>query len=84
MKIKNWSKVKEGSLLLVTWDDIVSNASWLSEASAKSHPAVECKDIGWLTSADKKNIRLSSSINAMGERNVTVIPIGCIRDTVRL
>ena len=79
MKI-NWKKIKEGTLLLITWNDIVANCSWLSDIVAQSYPATGCKDIGWFINDDKYNIRITNSVNSDGEKSVTVIPKGVIRD----
>lgn len=79
MKI-NWKKIKEGTLLLITWDDIVCNAAWLSDDKAQSHPATLCKDVGWLINEDELYLRITNSVNSDGEKSVTVIPKGCVRD----
>lgn len=78
MKIK-WNKIKEGTLLLVTWDDIVANCSWLSDDKAQSYSPTQCKDIGWLINDDELNIRITNSVNSDGEKSITVIPKGCVR-----
>jgi len=80
MNIKNWDRIKEGTLLLITWDDIVSDASWVKDDNARRYLPIRCKDIGWLINDDKLNIRITSSANSMGEKNVTVIPKGVLRD----
>ena len=76
----NWKKIKEGTLLLITWDDIVANSSWLSDNKAQDCPAAKCKDIGWFINHDKLNIRISNSVNIDGDKSITVIPKGVIRD----
>jgi hypothetical protein len=84
MKIKNWDKIKEGTLLLVTWDDIVSNAAWLKDDEAQNIQPEVCKDVGWFINDDELNIRISSSINSGGEKSATVIPKGVIRDVKKI
>ena len=79
MKIKNWSKIKEGTLLLITWHDIVNNNSWVEYEKAKKQPPCICKDIGWFVNEDKLNVRITNSTNTEGELSITVIPKGCIR-----
>ena len=79
MKI-NWKNIKEGTLLLITWHDIVSDCSWLPDVKAQTYKPTQCKDIGWFINHDKLNIRISNSINSDGEKSITVIPKGVIRD----
>lgn len=76
---RNWKKVKAGTLLLITWDDIVANCSWLADDKAQAYPPVMCKDIGWFVNDDKLNIRITNSVNSDGEKSLTVIPKGVIR-----
>ena len=80
----NWDKVKEGTLLLITWNDIVSDSSWLKDEVAQEYQPVLCKDIGWFLNDDKLNIRLFNSINASNEKSITVIPKGVIREVQKI
>ncbi len=80
MVIKKWSKIKEGTLLIIVWDDIVSDSSWVKDIDAQRYKPVRCKDVGWFINSDKLNIRITSSVNNMKERNVSVFPKGVIRD----
>jgi hypothetical protein len=80
MKIKNWSRIKEGTLLIISWDDIVNNNSWLSDEVAQKIQPTFCKDVGWFINDDKLNIRIANSVNSDCEKSVTVIPKGVIRD----
>ena len=80
----NWNKVEPGTLLLVCWDDIVSDATWLKDAAAQTLDTPHCKDIGWFVNDDKLNIRITSSVNDYCEKNVTVIPKGCIRKVKKI
>lgn len=79
MKI-NWKKIKEADLLLITWDDIVANSSWLSNDKAQTYPPTQCKDIGWFINDDKFNVRITNSVNIDGDKSITVIPKGVVRD----
>jgi len=79
MKV-NWKDTEEGTLLLITWDDIVANSSWLSNDKAQIYPPTQCKDIGWFINDDKLNVRISNSVNMDGDKSITVIPKGVIRD----
>jgi hypothetical protein len=80
VQIKNWDRIKPATLLIVKWDDIVSDNSWLKDEVAQKYQPAVCKDVGWFINHDKLNMRLSSSVNNSGEKNITVIPKGCIRD----
>ena len=79
MKI-NWKKLKPATLLLVTWDDIVDDASWLSDEKFQSMQPVICKSIGWFINHDKLNIRIAHSVTFDGDKSGTVIPKGVIRN----
>ena len=76
----NWSKTEPGTLLLITWNDIVSDCAWLSDDKAQVYPSTQCKDIGWFINHDKLNVRISNSVNSYGEKSITVIPKGVIRN----
>ncbi len=84
MKIKNWNKIKRGTLLLITWDDIVSDSGWIKDADAEVYRPVRCKDIGWFVNDDKLNIRITTSVSSSGEKNITVIPKGVIRNVRKI
>lgn len=75
-----WKQIDSGTLLLVSWDDIVADPSWLSDDRASTLQPALCKNIGWLINEDKLNIRITSSVADNGDKSVTVIPKGCIRD----
>lgn len=79
MKTK-WNEIDSGTLLLITWHDIVSDPSWLTDEKARSIQPALCKNIGWLINSDKLNIRITSSVSGDGDKNVTIIPKGCIRN----
>lgn len=84
MKIKDWSKIKEGTLLLITWDDVVSDSGWVKDINAQVYQPVRCKDIGWFVNDDKLNIRITTSVNSSGEKNISVLPKGVVRDVIKI
>lgn len=84
MKIKDWSKIKSGTLLIIAWDDIVSDSSWLKDDVAQKYQPALCKDAGWFVNSDKLSIRITSSVNSLGEKNISVFPKGCIRDVKKI
>ena len=47
---------------------------------AQAYQPTQCKDIGWFINDDALNIRISHSVNDSGEKSVTVIPKGVIRN----
>ena len=84
MKIKNWDKVKEGTLFIITWDDIVEKSEWLSDDNAKEIQPAVCKTVGWFVNNDKDNIRLTSTVAEDGDKSICVIPKGVIRDVKKI
>ncbi len=66
--------------MLISWDDIVSDSAWVKDAAVQVYPPTKCKNIGWFVNDDKLNIRLTASVNNYGEKDVTVIPKGVVRD----
>lgn len=83
MKI-NWKKIKEGTLLIVTWIDICENASWLEDSKAQSTQPIVCKNVGWFINDDLLSIRLSWSVASDGDKAITVIPKGVIREVKQI
>ena len=75
----NWKNIKEGTLLIVKWDDTVMDSSWLSDSQARTMQSTKCEDVGWFLNHDKLNIRLVNSRNSNKEQSTTVIPKGVIR-----
>ncbi len=84
MKIRNWNKIKIGTLLIITWDDIVENDKWLSDEEAQKHEPITCKNVGWFVNHDENNIRITWSVAGDGDKAITVIPKGVIRDVKRI
>lgn len=80
MKITSWDKIKTGTLLIVTWNDVTVTSSWLSDADAQSSEPSTCKSVGWFVNDDKLNIRITFDVAEDGEKSVIVIPKGIIRD----
>jgi len=74
-----WDKIKEGTLLLITWDDILMVSGWLSDKDAQEMEPAHCKTIGYFINDDKNNIRLTGTVSEDGDKDVVVIPKGCIR-----
>lgn len=79
-------KLKLNQLIEVEWDDIVSDAQWISQRIAETIMPCRCKSIGYFLNQDNKVIRLSCTIQfgVKTERDITVIPQGCITKIRRL
>ena len=75
----DWAKIKAGTLLVISWDDILARNVWLSDKEAQETQPAHCKTVGWLVNDDKLNIRLTDTVASDGEKSVIVIPKGCIR-----
>lgn len=72
--------LKLNQIIEVEWDDTFSTCSWHTVASASNFPIPECKSVGYFLNQDKKCLRLSMTIQTdkFSDRDVTVIPRGCI------
>ena len=79
MKTRNFENIKEGTLLLVSWMDIIDKSSWTSDAEAQTMQPMLCKNIGWFVNSDKDSIRLTHSVAEDGEKSIFVLPKGCIK-----
>lgn len=79
-------KLKLNQLIEVSWDDIVTHSVWISREEAKKKPVCKCKSTGYFLNQNDKIIRLSCTIQigADSERDLTVIPKGCITKIRRL
>lgn len=82
MKI-NWN-IKEGTLIEITWNDIVMDSGWTDISEIRTNKPLECKDVGWFINQDELNIRICNSINADNEGSYSVIPKGVIQNIKRI
>ncbi len=73
-------KFKLNQIIEVEWDDVVTHSVWISQEEAKEKPLCQCKSVGYFLNQDEKAIRLSCTIQLddKPERDLTVIPWGCI------
>jgi hypothetical protein len=77
------SKYEFGDLVVVAWDDIVSDGSWLSKEKAEISPVTHCSSVGWFFNEDKDVLRLFASHNDMQDySNLTIIPKGVITEII--
>ena len=79
-------KLKKNTLIEVEWDDIISDSAWIAEEKAITRRECKCKSVGYFLNQDKRVLRLSHTIQLCDkpERDLTVIPVGCITRVRRL
>lgn len=82
------TKFEPGTMLLVEWLDIVSDASWQSEQKRNKEHPVDVKTVGFFLRTYRYNghycMKLAHSISAEGDSDTTEIPFGCIKNIKRL
>ena len=73
-------KLKLNSIIEVEWVDIVSHTLWLSHDRAETELPCKCKSVGYFLNQDENTLRLSCTVQSgdKSERDLTVIPKGCI------
>ncbi len=72
-------------MILVKWEDIVSDSSWVSNEGIEDATTAICYSIGFLMRVEETHIKLSYCYDFNAESgSVEVIPIGCILSIVRL
>lgn len=71
-------KLKKGDCLVVKWLDVTQRNDWLSEEDAGRAPPAVCRSVGFFLNETKDVIRISDSVCSDTDRNVTVIPRGCV------
>ena len=84
MKVRDWSKIKAGTLLIVTWIDTTETPEWIPDEEAQGLQPAMCKTVGWFVNDDKDSIRLTWSVAEDGDKSIGVIPQGCIKDVKRI
>jgi len=70
-------RFKKDALLIVYWDDIVSDSAWQDEKMVEKLEPAHCKTVGFFTMKRKHTLILAHTISK-GERDSMVIPVGCI------
>ena len=70
-------RYKKNTMLLIDWVDIMDDPAWMNHEKAAETPADACQSLGFYLNHDKDVVRVSSTISK-DERNVVVIPVGCI------
>jgi hypothetical protein len=79
-------KLKLNDIVEIEWVDIVTHSVWIPQEEAKEKPLCQCKSVGYFLNQDDKIIRISCTIQLddKPERDLTVIPKGCITKIRRL
>ncbi len=85
-KVKNQLKLLDRyDIVLVKWEDIVSDNTWVSDVGIDEAKTAICYSIGFLMRVEERHIKLSFCYDFDAESgSVEVIPIGCILSIVRL
>jgi len=68
------------TLVVVEWEDIVSDSSWMDDKEIEKLEPVVCRSVGWLLKKTKKLVFLGASVTndgSVGDR--TTIPKNVIR-----
>lgn len=71
-------KLRKNDAILVKWEDIAQYYDWNPETDAENKPAITCLTLGFYLNKTKRWLRVSDTMCSDGDRNVTVIPLGCI------
>ncbi len=71
-------KLKKNDLVLIKWEDIIQYDDWIAENKASEKSLVSCLTVGFYLNETKRWIRVSDTICSDTDRNVTIIPKGCI------
>lgn len=85
-KVRNQLKsLDRYDVVLIKWEDIVSDSSWVSDEGIDEATAAICYSTGFLMRVEENHIKVSSSYDFNAESgSIEVIPIGCITSIVRL
>jgi len=79
--------MRQSKLVIVEWDDIESNPSWMRidelDERAKTW---KCSSVGWKMPSDRKTLRIAATRAKDKEKvaDVTSIPRGCVRSVKEL
>lgn len=85
-KVRNQLKTLDRyDMVLVKWEDIVSDSSWVSDEGIDDATTAICYSTGFLIRVEETHVKLSSSYDFNAESgSIEVIPIGCIISVIRL
>lgn len=72
-------KLKLNDKIIVSWIDTVSTSGWLNGETLEKFSTSQTWTMGFFYSVDKNMIKLSHTVNDMGDRDCTAIPIDMIK-----
>lgn len=77
-------KFDKCNIVLISWEDIVSNPLWLSGKKLEKATTTSIKTVGFFLDTIKKNhiriLRIAHSIGEDGESDIMTIPWGAIEN----
>ena len=76
-------KFRKNQRIEIDWIDTVQDPSWKSEEKARQRPDCDCITIGYYLKHDKELLYVSQTISGK-QRDITTIPIGCIKKNPRI
>ena len=71
--------MKKNTLIAVTWNDILEEPAWAKEKEIDD-ALFECTTLGFFFKRTDKQLIISGTVAADGQRNFTKIPFGCIEN----
>ena len=80
MRIKKYPKLAQ---LLIEWDDITSDASWIDKEGIDKAKTASVKTLGFYLGTKKRVLKVAHSI-ADGESDCTCIPWSVIKQIIEL
>ena len=80
MRIKKFNKL---TYLLITWEDISSDANWTDNIDIELAKPFSVKTLGFYLETKKRVLKIAHSI-IEGSSDYTCIPWGCIKDIKEL
>ena len=76
-------KYRKNTIIEVYWTDIVSDPTWQDDDKAENVEPAYCKTVGYYTMKRKGSLIISHTITN-GQRDTTIIPLGCIQKVIKL
>jgi len=76
--------MKKKPLLLVEWDDIVTDRGWEDEEDDCTGGSAHCVSVGWQLKSNRKNLVITPMRSHGHCNDRQIIPRGCIRNIRRL
>ena len=71
-------KYRKNTIVEIEWIDTLQDPDWQSEEKAGLRPKCDCKTVGYYLKHDKEFLFVSHTILGK-DRDITTIPVGCIK-----